>query len=377
MSSILEALRKLEAEKAAKSAAEEGIRVFEPQTARTELLTDAPEEKPRNSRRFPAVWVAAGASVAVVLTVLSSLISIAVMRSMAAPAAAPAPTPAATAKDEIPKPPELLVENPPAPAVLKTPEKPSQPAPEEKTQIASIPKEPKAPVNTEFSPLESEDKPTAKAEEPSRVSEKPEEKSEPIAETETQPEIDVKPKKADPVLLPPLPAKEKEDTKPSTERKEGPEESTRSPRAQKAEPDSPLPETETLQTARTIETPSSPSSSFKRESPRFSRNKVSGGSETMASRSKASAQGAEGPVNLDALPVLRGGELGRYGLENMHINVLREAGPDRPYAVAIINLSSVYVGDMVPGTQVKLIGVRRDGIGVQIPGTDERFFVEQ
>lgn len=89
-----------------------------------------------------------------------------------------------------------------------------------------------------------------------------------------------------------------------------------------------------------------------------------------------------GIPNLDGLPTMRGGELDRYGLGNLHINVLREATSDRPYAVAMINLENVYVGDKVPGSQATLIGVRsdgpggrEDGIAVQIDGTGEQFFI--
>jgi len=359
MSSILEALRKLEADKAAKSAAEEGVRVFEPQSARMELLTDAPEEKPRTIRRFPVKWVAAGVAGAAVLTILSSVVSIAVMRSMASSAPAAVPSPADAPKVEVPKLSGSIAADPEAPAI------PAKPVQEEKAQVAGVPETAKAPVSAETLPVESEAKPAAATEKPSAGRKKPEKEPDPIAKPEVQPEAVAEPKTPDPVLLPPLPAKAKEEVKPAGNPKPEPRTQTESA------------ETGSLQVARASETPSAPGLGSRRESPRFSANKPPGGHTPMADPGKTEAKVAQGPVNLDTLPVLRGGELARYGLENMHINVLREAGPDRPYAVAIINLANVYVGDLVPGTQVKLIGVRRDGIGVQVPGTDERFFVQQ
>ncbi len=82
-------------------------------------------------------------------------------------------------------------------------------------------------------------------------------------------------------------------------------------------------------------------------------------------------------VPLKSLPVLRDRDRKRLGLDSMRINVLRAAGPRRPNAVAIINLSKVYIGELIPDTRAKLIGIRMDGIGIAIQGSNERFFVEQ
>lgn len=82
-----------------------------------------------------------------------------------------------------------------------------------------------------------------------------------------------------------------------------------------------------------------------------------------------------GPVDLESLPILRSSERVRYGLENLRLNVLREAGPNRPSGLAIINLNKVYIGEIIPGTRARLIEVKSHGIGIEIADTGERFYV--
>lgn len=65
----------------------------------------------------------------------------------------------------------------------------------------------------------------------------------------------------------------------------------------------------------------------------------------------------------------------RLGLENMRINVIREADENRPHGVAIINLHKVFVGERIPGTNAKLIGVVHSGIAIEMVETRQRFFV--
>ncbi len=345
MSSILEALKKLEADKAAKNAAEGGVRVFEPQSAKMELLADSPDDTPRDGRRFSALWIGVGVLVVLLFTVVSSVVSILVIRSMTA-----------------------------VPAVAVTPkiENPAAPAPEPKMETASVPKAPEKAVTPAVEPVPP---PAPVVEAPAPAPAKPEKETAPTPKPEAVPKETVEEKTPDPVVLPPLPEKVPAVTKPVEKKEE--REAAPKPKAPKktenlepaTEPDAPI------ETAKAPEATDPPATS-RRENPRFPISKAPSIGTPMANPAKATPD-ANAPVNLDTLPVLRGGDLGRYGLENMHINVLREAGPDRPYAVAIINLASVYVGDMVPGTQAKLIGVRRNGIGIQDTGTGERFFIEQ
>lgn len=74
-------------------------------------------------------------------------------------------------------------------------------------------------------------------------------------------------------------------------------------------------------------------------------------------------------------PPLRGSDRVRYGLENLRINMIREPTPTRPEGHAIINLNKVFVGETIPGTPARLIGVVRRGIAIEIETTGERFFI--
>ena len=54
---------------------------------------------------------------------------------------------------------------------------------------------------------------------------------------------------------------------------------------------------------------------------------------------------------------------------------LREASPSQPEGLAIINLKKVYVGEMIPGTNARLLAVHARMIAIEIEGTGERFKV--
>jgi hypothetical protein len=73
---------------------------------------------------------------------------------------------------------------------------------------------------------------------------------------------------------------------------------------------------------------------------------------------------------------LSGSDQARYGLQDLRLNVLREPTPSRPQALAIINLNKVYVGENIPGTDARLIGVARHGIAIEIRSNGTRFYVE-
>ncbi len=83
----------------------------------------------------------------------------------------------------------------------------------------------------------------------------------------------------------------------------------------------------------------------------------------------------EETVDMTRLPVLRTSDRARLGLDDMKLNVLREAGPKNPHGLAIINLTKVYVGEMIPGTSVRLLDVKTHGIAIEVVGTGERYYV--
>jgi len=82
------------------------------------------------------------------------------------------------------------------------------------------------------------------------------------------------------------------------------------------------------------------------------------------------------PENLKDLPRMRAAERARMGLENIRINMLREASETRPYGLAVINLDKVYVGDLIPRTQVKLLEVEPRGIAIENLADGKRYYIE-
>ena len=79
--------------------------------------------------------------------------------------------------------------------------------------------------------------------------------------------------------------------------------------------------------------------------------------------------------DLRALPELRSTDRMRHGLEAMRINFLRESAPQRPAAMAVINLNKIHIGEVIPGTTARLVAVERHGIGIEITSTGDRFYV--
>ncbi len=79
------------------------------------------------------------------------------------------------------------------------------------------------------------------------------------------------------------------------------------------------------------------------------------------------------PVDIERLQRLSAQDRSRLRLDNLRLNVLREASRDHPEPMAIINLKKVYVGETIPGTRVRLIGVTANGIGIEVEDTRERY----
>lgn len=82
-----------------------------------------------------------------------------------------------------------------------------------------------------------------------------------------------------------------------------------------------------------------------------------------------------GTVNVNKLPRLSAQEQEELNLDSLRLNVLRPADKTQPDALAIINLKKVYVGEMIPGTPARLIAVDAGAIGIEIDtgGAHKRF----
>ncbi|MBI5094310.1 MAG: hypothetical protein HZB26_17950 [Candidatus Hydrogenedentes bacterium] len=76
-----------------------------------------------------------------------------------------------------------------------------------------------------------------------------------------------------------------------------------------------------------------------------------------------------------ALPILTESDKLRLGLKGMEVNMLRSPSKNRPNPSAIINMQQVYVNETIQGTKAKLIGVDVRGVAIEVGG--ERFFVRR
>ncbi len=339
MSSILDALKKLEAEKAARQTVEQEEDLqFHPETAAGEL-TGAPEpHSPVTALHLsPMAMIIGGAIFAVLLIAISVTASIVVARISvsytvvsgnnpaaltpvasatpaeaapparesvpAAPPSSPEPTPAAATPDT------------PAPAAPQPPPTDAAPAPEAPAPTPTMPPAITPPIHETTEDGEGEKIPIAQSAEP--PSEPPNTESVDLAAppVQTAPAIPSTAPASPPAYIPPVIPSAVPPTPPPVTPKPAPD----------------------VKPAVVRRTP--------------------------------------GPVDLESLPILRSSERVRYGLENLRLNVLREAGPNRPSGLAIINLNKVYIGEMIPGTRARLIEVKSHGIGIEIADTGEQFYV--
>jgi hypothetical protein len=76
-----------------------------------------------------------------------------------------------------------------------------------------------------------------------------------------------------------------------------------------------------------------------------------------------------------ALPLLGHDARERYGLEKLEVNIVGEPNERQPLPFAILNLQQVFVGNLIPKTDARLIGVCADGIGIEIISTGGRFLI--
>lgn len=80
-------------------------------------------------------------------------------------------------------------------------------------------------------------------------------------------------------------------------------------------------------------------------------------------------------LSLAELPILTQADRARYTDGLWMINMVNPASETNPYGHAVINANKVFEGQHIPGTQFQLIGVEMRGIGVAVQGTSKRFFI--
>ena len=79
------------------------------------------------------------------------------------------------------------------------------------------------------------------------------------------------------------------------------------------------------------------------------------------------------PADLSLLPVLTNSQRTELGIPELTINFVGMPTKRQPRPSALINLKKVYVGERIPGTNARLIGVEMHGIAIEANG--QQFFV--
>ncbi|MFA6243064.1 MAG: hypothetical protein WC655_19155 [Candidatus Hydrogenedentales bacterium] len=78
-------------------------------------------------------------------------------------------------------------------------------------------------------------------------------------------------------------------------------------------------------------------------------------------------------INLSALPTLSESERLRLDLPKLNINIVGLPTKRQPHPSALINLNKVYVGENIPNTDARLIAVELRGVGIEVSG--RRYFL--
>ena len=365
MSSILNALRKLEAEKAEASRAENAP--FEPESAKYELVGKSGHRGRTPFRASPVLVILGAIILASIVIGVSIALTLMLTRprggalEQVARVAAPSvqtetPVKAAVPPRAEPAHTAVKAPSPPVPAesVIQEPKVKSSPAPKPVAKAEPAPEPVPEPVAKAEPAPEPAPEPVAKAapapepapEPVAKAASAPEAAPEPVAKAEPAPEPVAKAAPA-PVPAPEPAAK----VAAQTEKAVPPAEVKKEERPAPARP---------LQQVAKLEPPVTPATS---------QEAVSRPEKKEADVPKKQAR----PLDLMSLPVLRASDKAQYGLEDVRVNMVRPASKTRTYASAIINLEPVQVGEKIPGSDAILIGVESRSIGIEIEGTGERF----
>lgn len=75
-----------------------------------------------------------------------------------------------------------------------------------------------------------------------------------------------------------------------------------------------------------------------------------------------------GDIDLSTLAILTETERVRLGLPVLKINIVGMPSRQNPRAAALINMQKVYVGEYIPNTNARLIGIELRGVGIEVDG---------
>ncbi|MBI2434635.1 MAG: hypothetical protein HYV26_17400 [Candidatus Hydrogenedentes bacterium] len=361
MSSILDALKKLEEEKSAKQA-EERARQLGPTRPEADLLRTDAESGPDSPVRMSTLLIAAGVVVVFVAT-LSAVVTVSLLGREAANASTSETflTPAAQPV-QVPAPVKMASSTPAARAL------PDPPAP----TISAIPPAP-APAAAPIPVV-----PPATAATPEVPPPAPPSKVQPVPETPVQPPA------AGASPAPVAPQTPPDEHRENLETTQVAKATDQAPVAATAA--TPLRETheehavDTAQPEQTV-SPSTPTETKIEALPKT----PAPAEETPLpvwtpkdeGRTGANAPFKPEKIDVKMLPPLRQSDRAKYGLDTVKVNMLRGVSETRPYGQAIINLDKVMIGEEIPNTRARLIAIDEAlGIGIEIVDTRERFFIQ-
>jgi beta-lactamase regulating signal transducer with metallopeptidase domain/LysM repeat protein len=97
---------------------------------------------------------------------------------------------------------------------------------------------------------------------------------------------------------------------------------------------------------------------------------------TLSSLEPGVANAPTEQLDVNSLPKLTSELIEELGLSEFTIQMLREVSEDRPDGLAIVNLEKVKVGDLLPGTKCKIIGISRQGLGIEDSKTGDRYLLQ-
>jgi hypothetical protein len=92
--------------------------------------------------------------------------------------------------------------------------------------------------------------------------------------------------------------------------------------------------------------------------------------------SPAAKRPAVSVSDLKKLPPLRETDRVRLGFDKVKINMVQPVTEKQPHARAIINYKPIMIGEIIPQTRTKLIGVDTNGIAIEATASGERYFVQ-
>lgn len=362
MSSILDALNKLEQERAQVEEAKDAG-VIDPREAAAELVG----ARGKRNNWPPMAWISFGIVGIGLVVGLSVLITLSILgqtpnapESTAAESLATvAPEPAAVASAAEPEP-APTTDPEPAPAVIPAAE--PEPEPEPEPAPATLPQpEPDEPLSK--SSPEPVDNPPSNSSiersEPAAVSEpvpvdpapEPETAPEPVAAVESAPE----------------PAEESE-----TDQTPEPEAAPEPVAAVEPVPE-PAEEPEMDQTPEPEPEPSQPvqvaRQSAQTDPPNASPFAVPAGYDDDSSSQKSDPEPVSG-TDIRELPPLTVAVEKRLGLDRIRLNMVSPSTANKPYAYAIINRIKVSVGDRIGTSRARLVAVESFGIAVEAGGSE-------